>query len=210
MATEERVAVAVTPKHANQDASSRANSWSAGNQSFAVHTVYIQAHDPALPPIQCAMLLDSTMIPLLPKKPLALPPPLQPTFKISSAGDKGAGMFAVRDIPAGALILIEHPIIITPAIVPLPSNSRVYECLFDQLQPLARQELLTMTNCRRLDECSIEEGIARTNGTGIDILTPLAMVNNAQAKEYGAVFLKINRSNHRYTMSSHSIVMCSS
>ncbi|KAF9463577.1 hypothetical protein BDZ94DRAFT_1258594 [Collybia nuda] len=172
-------------------------SWSSGSQDFVVHNVHIQTHDPNLPPIECAMLLDSRMIKHLPKNLVQQLQPAQPCFEIKDAGDKGAGMFATRDIPAGALILVENPVIITPASILLPEKSGAYQTLFNNLPLTAREELLTMTNCRSREECNTdEEGIARTNGTGIDLAFPLGMEKDPTAKEYGAVFLKINRSNH--------------
>jgi len=174
-------------------------SWSSCDQEFVVHIISIQPHDRTLLSIECSILLDSRVVPLLPRNLVQKPPPIQPFFKIKSAGDKGAGMFATRDIPAGTLILVEHPVIVTPASVPLPDRSGAYKALFNRLPPAAHQELLTMTNCRSPEECSTtEEGIARTNGTGIDLAFPPSMNNHPEVKEYGAVFLKINRSNHRY------------
>ena len=173
-------------------------SWSSEDQEFVVQTVSIQPQDRTLPSIECSVLLDARMVSLLPKSLVQKHLPLQPLFEIKDAGDKGAGMFATHDIPAGALILIEHPVIITPASIPLPDKSGAYRTLFDRLPPTARQELLTMTNCRTPEECStLEEGIARTNGTGIDLAFPPSMSKDPAVKEYGAVFLKINRSNHR-------------
>jgi hypothetical protein len=174
-------------------------SWSSVDQEFVVHIVSVQPHDRTLPSIECSIVLDSRMVPLLPKGIVQKQPPLQPFFEIKSAGDKGAGMFATRDISAGALIIAEHPVIITPASTPFPDRCSAYKTLFNRLPPAARQELLTMTNCRSIDECStVEEGIARTNGTGIDLAFPPSMSEDPEFKEYGAVFLKINRSNHRY------------
>jgi hypothetical protein len=176
-------------------------SWSSEDQEFVVHIVSVQPHDQTLPSIESSILLDVRMVPLLPKTLVQKQPPLQPFFEIKSAGDKGAGMFATQDIPAGALILVEHPVIITPASIPLPDRSGAYKALFNRLLPAARQQLLTMTNCRALEECSTtEEGIARTNGTGIDLAFPPSMSKDPKIKEYGAVFLKINRSNHRYDL----------
>jgi len=176
-------------------------SWSSENpsekQEFVVHVVSVQPHDRALPSIDCSILLDTRMVSFLPQSLVQKQPPLQPLFEIKNAGDKGAGMFATHDIPVGALILIEHPVIITPAYIPLQDKSSAYRALFNRLPPTARQELLTMTNCRSPEECSTkEEGIARTNGTGIDLAFPLSMSRDPIVKEYGAVFLNINRSNH--------------
>lgn len=175
-------------------------SWNStvNDQTLVLHTVYIRHYDSSKKS-ECTMIVDSTIVPLLPKSAVSLHPAPPDIFKIASAGNKGAGMFATCDIPAGALIIVEHPVIITPALVSLPRDSGVYEALFRQLLPSARQELLTMVNSRSTEECgSEEEGISRTNGTGIDLPVPISLADNPEAMEYGAVFLKINRSNHRY------------
>jgi hypothetical protein len=137
------------------------------------------------------------MVPLLPKKLIQKQSP-QPVFEIKNAGDKGAGMFATQDIAAGALILVEHPVIIVPASFTSPDKYHAFKALYDHLSSPRRQELLTMANCRSLEECStIEEGIAQTNGTAIGLTFPPSMNKDPNLKEYGGVFLTINRSNHR-------------
>lgn len=173
-------------------------SWSTGKQDLVLHKVSIRAHESSKPNICCAILLDSTMVPLLPTNLVVPPPPSSPTFIIDNAGHKGAGMFAARDISAGELIQVEHPAIVVPAIVPLPRSSGIYEALFELLDVDARRELLSMANCFSNDECCLEEGISLTNGTAIDLPVPSAMKEHPELTEYGAVYLKINRSNHRY------------
>lgn len=137
------------------------------------------------------------MVPLLPKNLIQKQSPLPPVFEIKNAGDKGAGMFATQDIAAGALILVEHPVMIVPASFTLPDKYHAYKALSNCLSSPRRQELLTMANCRSHEECStMEEGIAQTNGTAIDLAFPPSM--NKDQLEYGGVFLTMNRSNHRY------------
>ncbi|KAF8234362.1 SET domain-containing protein [Tricholoma matsutake] len=171
-------------------------SWSSKDQKFVVHIVSIQPHNRTLPSIECSILLDSRMVPLLPKSLVQEQPPLRPVFEIKSAGGKGAGMFATQNIPAGALILVEHPVIVVPASIPFPDRSGAFRALVGRLPPAAHQELMTMANCRSLEECCMEEGIARTNGTALDFAFPPSMSKDPEVREYGGVFLKVNRTNH--------------
>ena len=156
-----------------------------------------------------ALLVDSRIVPSLPSE---LPScshltPSPPSFDIRDAGpDKGFGMFATRHIPAGALILVEHPAIITPAALPPAADPEehavMYRALSAHLRPDDGKELLTMANCRSVEECpTVEEGVSSTNGTEITLPLPLTDDDEPQdpkTKEYGATFLKICRSNHRY------------
>ena len=104
-------------------------------------------------------------------------------------------MFALTDVPAGGLILSEHPAIIIPA-PSLPKEFGAYEALYDALPEHIRTELLDMANWKPPGECCREEGIARTNGTDVDLSFPEEMGEDRAAREYGATFLNIDRCNH--------------
>lgn len=168
-----------------------------GHQNFVIHKVAIRPHRPELPPLECALLIDERMVSLLPINPISPPPPTRCPFRIAMAGDKGAGMFAVEDIPEGGLILVDHPAIITPGTLH-GQGSKAYEALYAQMRPDIRTGLLEMCNSTQSEECGIEEGIARTNGTAVMLPFPSSMKCNPAETEYGAVFLTVNRSNHRY------------
>ncbi|KAG5640963.1 hypothetical protein DXG03_006524 [Asterophora parasitica] len=167
--------------------------------TFSIATL----HFDDAPSSPCALLIDTRIA-------LHLPTPTRPSrttpltdngtplfFEIKSAGaHKGLGMFATRAIPTGALILVEHPAIITPANVHFPSSEardEAYRALFDALPDHRSEELRTMTNCRP-EDVTHEEGISRTNGTAVELGHPDEI--EVEAREYGAVFLTINRSNH--------------
>ncbi len=128
--------------------------WRYRDQEFVLHNVHFKSPEPNQPDIECAMILDPRMIPLIPPNLFAVTVPDPTCFEIRDAGGKGAGMFALKDIPAGGIIL----------------------------------------------PCCLEEGIARTNGTDVDLLFPNDMNGDTpelrRAREYGATFLKIDRCNH--------------
>ncbi|KAK2464448.1 hypothetical protein APHAL10511_003596 [Amanita phalloides] len=172
--------------------------WSYDNQKLVLHNVRFKASN--VPAVECAMILDPRMIPLIPKDlSVVVVVPDPPCFEIRDAGEKGAGMFASRYIPAGSLILAEHPAIIIPGLS-LPREFAAYEALYAALPEHIRTDLLKMANWKSEEECSIEEGIARTNGTDVDLLFPDEMngdqVELRRGREYGATFLKIDRCNH--------------
>ncbi|KAJ6590045.1 hypothetical protein DFH09DRAFT_1245247 [Mycena vulgaris] len=136
------------------------------------------------------MLLDAPVVPLL-AHTLETPPPSPepPYFAIADAGNKGAGLFAARDIPAGALILVDRPLAI------VPSNVRIreaFDALLPRLSHSSRARLLALANCKSLVDHPVVEGIALTNATQIDLPVPPA----AAPQEYGAVLPLVCRANH--------------
>ena len=173
--------------------------WKYKNQEFVLHNVHFTSPEPDKPDLECAMILDPRMIPLIPPNLLAATVPDPPCFEIRDAGaGKGAGMFALKDIPAGGLILPENPAIIIPA-PSFPREFGAYEALYEALPGYIRTDLLKMANWKSPEECCREEGIARTNGTDVDLSFPDEMNGadaRAGAREYGATFLKIDRCNH--------------
>ena len=64
-----------------------------------------------------AAALDSRTIPLLPTSFASKPISPKNVFEIRSTEGRGLGMFALNDIPAGGLILNEHPSVISPAML---------------------------------------------------------------------------------------------
>ena len=173
--------------------------WRYQGQEFVLHNVHFKSPEPHKPGIECAMILDPRMIPLIPINLQAVAVPDPPCFEIRDAGEKGAGMFALEDIPTGCLILPEHPAIIIPA-PSFPREFGAYEALYAALPEYIRTDLLKMANWKPQEECCHEEGIARTNGTDVDLSFPDDMnretAEQRRAREYGATFLKIDRCNH--------------
>ncbi|KAG6908572.1 hypothetical protein DXG01_004130 [Tephrocybe rancida] len=117
------------------------------------------------------------------------------TFKIGDAGDKGRGMFALRDLPAGGLILVEHPIIVAPYLVGLGVPlADIYAELLDRLPLEMQKELLKLHSG---DDHTLEdtlEEIVRCNALGIQLKVP--DVPHPEIKTHRAVFLNISRCNH--------------
>ncbi|KAJ7572618.1 hypothetical protein C8J56DRAFT_790580 [Mycena floridula] len=144
---------------------------------------------------ECATLLDQGVRSLLhpPFKP-ALPSPPK-TFSIKkSAEGTGLGMFARRNIPQGAVILVEHPIIITPFLIGLPTPaSELYATLAGRLDSRLRKELELLCNSRG-DIKSHIEGIMQTNALSIELAIP--DVPNPEISTHRALFLNVSRCNH--------------
>lgn len=177
--------------------STQPKSWLFKGHNFVAHKLSIKSKDPALSPIECGMILDPRMVPFLPTNLVALEPPIRSCFRVSSAGGKGAGMFAAEYIPAGAVIVREYPIMITPALLLDSGADEAYSAMSAQLHPHVRQQLFTMSNFKSSDECGPEEGISYTNGADINLAFPPSMGNDPEGREYGAVCLNVHRSNHR-------------
>lgn len=65
--------------------------------------------------------------------------------------------------------------------------------LFDRPVPESiKDELLALHNCKSIDECSVEEGILRTNGIGCDLTVP-----EGHEPTHSAIFLEMSCVNHR-------------
>ncbi|KAJ7736866.1 hypothetical protein B0H16DRAFT_1730611 [Mycena metata] len=142
------------------------------------------------------MLLDASIISLLPKHLNPPPPgPATPAFIIADAGSKGAGLFALRDIPAGALILVDQPILVVPAIAP----TGAYDVLLPRLPKTSRDALFALTNAKSASECGIFEGVVWTNASQIDLP---ASTGDSNVSEYGAVFPVLSRANHSCSLST--------
>ncbi|KAJ7747743.1 hypothetical protein B0H16DRAFT_916054 [Mycena metata] len=162
--------------------------WTWGTQTFVVENAAISDGEDT-----CAMLLDAPVVPLLPKT-LQIPPPgpNPPTFFVADAGIKGAGMFAARDIPAGALILVDRPIAVVPSNVDSPWKREAFDALLPRISDIERDRLLALANCKPLSEFPLVEGIALTNAFQISLPVP----PTATPQEYGGVFPDISRANH--------------
>jgi hypothetical protein len=116
--------------------------------------------------------------------------------EIVNTGKKGFGMFARRDIPAQALILVEHPVVITPYLVGLATPlSDLYAQLFNRLPPKLYWDLMRLANCKSAEECSPFEGIVCTNAIGIQLDVP--DVPHPELSTHRAIFLNTSRCNHR-------------
>ena len=119
-------------------------------------------------------------------------------YRISPAAGKGSGMFAARDIPAGAVILVENPVIVYPNVMTLGmslSRDEIFKMLFDRLEPDVREKALSLRNSKPADICGKEEGIIRTNGFGVSLAAP--KMANPPSTLHSATFLDISRCNHR-------------
>ncbi|KAF8161458.1 hypothetical protein B0H34DRAFT_380664 [Crassisporium funariophilum] len=173
------------------------NGWTAGNQSYVLHSISLTSSSNPQNKTVISCLLNPALITLLPNPlPPAQPPTQNPSFHVLSTSNKGFGMFATRDIPAGELITNEHPALILPA-ASLPKEA--YDEIGMQLPKKQREILMTMANSRPLEECpSPVEGIVRTNALALDLQFPKSMENDGpSAKLYGGVYPLINRCNHR-------------
>ncbi|KAG5643743.1 hypothetical protein DXG03_009677 [Asterophora parasitica] len=142
---------------------------------------------------EAAVLLDEGVESLLPETfHPPCPAPLY-TFEIGATENDGLGMFALKDMPAGSLVLVEHPVMVAPYLlgigVPLAD---VYAEIFGRLSPDLCDELMDLSNS--MEDCDLLEGIVRTNALGIQLEVP--DVPNPELTTHRAVFLNTSRCNH--------------
>jgi hypothetical protein len=133
----------------------------------------------------------------LPPLPSTLPfklqsiPPGQVGFNIQ---DKG--LYATDDIAVGTLIVVEHPLLLSPTYMCLSglsmTKAELYGMLFQRLPEHLKKAALTLRNAKG-NTCSREEGIVRTNGIAVE-LEPDGHGESA----YSGVFSTVSRCNHRF------------
>ncbi|KIM81175.1 hypothetical protein PILCRDRAFT_503834 [Piloderma croceum F 1598] len=147
---------------------------------------------------QGVVFADVKIHDLIPRRFDSRPSALENAYRIAPAAGKGSGMFANRDIPAGAAILVENPIVVFPGVMGLGmsmSKDDIFKMLFDRLDPGVRERALSLWNCKPADICGKEEGIVRTNGFGLELAAPKIAVNPL-ATRYSGTFLDLSRCNH--------------
>ena len=141
-------------------------------------------------------MTDIKVIDLIPRRFDTHLSALQDAYKISSTPKKGLGVFATRDIPAGAIIMVEHLLIVYPVVMNVESKGELFATLFGRIQPAGvRERALSLWDCKSTDECRKEKGIVHTNGFKIELATPKA--GNALGPEHSGTFLELSRVNHR-------------
>jgi len=171
------------------------NTWVINERTYTLHTIVLPSSDPTQEDGAISCLLNPDLIPLLPNPPPQFHKPIaNPCFVVKQIENKGAGQFATRDIPAGTLVMVEHPALI------LPSNrlpAELYDELGARLPEWRRKELLALSNCRSPEECaSAVEGIVRTNALQLE-LDSKGKISREEGEVYGGVYPLINRGNHR-------------
>jgi len=164
-------------------------------RNYTLHTIILHGSGPDDEAV-ISCILDPALIPLLPDPlPCATKPYDHPDTCVRQTEHKGAGIFSLRDIPAGEILIVEHPALI------LPSGKfarEVYDELGARLPDARRAELMSMANARSKEECaSYVEGIVRTNALQLE-LDPKGQISEDQKEFYGGVYPHINRANHRY------------
>jgi len=163
-------------------------------------TVWLQNQQPVFHNIifehfQGAILLDTTVLPLLPEPfttPAWAPDGL---YRIEPVEGKGIGMIAARDIAADALILVENPVLVYfHMLAKRDTRTPIMRNLFARLDRPERARVLALKNCKPSDMCCREEGILRTNCMGITL--PVPDIEHPPDATHNAIFLDLSRCNH--------------
>ncbi|KAG6852327.1 hypothetical protein C0991_000826 [Blastosporella zonata] len=140
---------------------------------------------------ETSVLLDQGVDRMLSEvfQPPCTPPPY--TFEIGDAGDKGRGMFALRDLPAGSLILVEHPIMVAPYLVGL--NVPLADIYADLLGRLPLELCKEVVKLYSGSHPTLEDIFCR-NALGIQLQVPDDP--HPELTTHRAVFLNTSRCNH--------------
>jgi hypothetical protein len=136
--------------------------------------------------------------------PLPSPPAIDSSAfdirKVSKReGDQG--IFALRDLVPGTVVITERPVLVFPSYLWLggldQEKDDILRTLFERLRKDAPDQLWQELMALKYDKSSApykEEGILRTNGFELD----LAAASDQNDSSYSGVFLNIARCNHRY------------
>ncbi|KAF4616771.1 hypothetical protein D9613_008648 [Agrocybe pediades] len=163
------------------------------SKQYRLHTISLHGSEPDDEAV-ISCILAANLIPLLPD-PLPCPTKKyeHPAVRVLQTEHKGAGLFALQDIPAGQVLLVEYPALILPA---GKFSREVYDELGARLPEKRREELMSMANARSKEECpSYVEGIVRTNALQLE-LDPKGRLPEEEKEFYGGVYPYINRANH--------------
>ncbi|KIM81176.1 hypothetical protein PILCRDRAFT_503829 [Piloderma croceum F 1598] len=165
---------------------------------FRARTQKLIFHDVEFDKFRGIMLLDESVLNLLPTKPFSLSQISHPTaFETCMTTNKGLAMFATRDIVAGEIIHSENPAVVVYPFLILNfdmTQSNVYRTLFDRLDSPIRDQLLALNTGELSTACCVEEGIVRNNGFAI--MLPIPVMDHAPESLHSGVFLDISRCNH--------------
>ncbi|KAK0452838.1 uncharacterized protein EV420DRAFT_1558615 [Desarmillaria tabescens] len=118
----------------------------------------------------------------------------QLAFGTRHAGTKGLGMFSRCGIPAGSIILAEHPLVAMPR--SSSTNTSMISLLLSEVHPKEKTEFMNLFNSQPLEEPM--KAIIQTNAFLIDL-----PVEDPELAAYHAVFLKVSRCNHSCSPNAH-------
>ncbi|TFK62617.1 SET domain-containing protein [Pluteus cervinus] len=119
----------------------------------------------------------------------------QPAYSISSTNKKGLGMFARCQIPAGGLIAVEHPLVVTPCAIGFsPSISEVYDVLFDWLSDESYDEAMGLS--QGTYACGEQRGESVAANTMRTRSLVITLGLEQEAIGHRAVFPTVSRCNH--------------
>ncbi|KAF7295989.1 ER lumen protein-retaining receptor [Mycena kentingensis (nom. inval.)] len=132
----------------------------------------------------------SEMLYKIPNFPHPLPrlPSAKPAFRLAESPGRGLGLFSTRVLKQGDAILVERPLLITPAAYPsstpnhytlaqhfqhtLNEFERGVERVMEGMEPKHKKALMALYNSHTDDGSGPLVGRIRTNGIGVSELTP--------------------------------------
>ncbi|KAG6810584.1 hypothetical protein H0H92_011218 [Tricholoma furcatifolium] len=140
---------------------------------------------------EASILLDDGVHQLLLKTFHSQSEPTSCGFTIGDAGEKGEGMFALRDLSTGSLILVEHPVLVVPYLIGLDVPlTDIYAAMLDGLPRELSDGFLQLSGGPDHNL----ESIVRLNALGIQLEVP--DVPHAELTTHRALFLNTSKCNH--------------
>ncbi|KAF9003065.1 hypothetical protein BDQ17DRAFT_515781 [Cyathus striatus] len=103
-------------------------------------------------------------------------------------------MFAQQDIPAGCIILAEHPTVILPYIIALPTSStELHANVLEYLSPSKYKEVMSLSRGPFPSDDQVDD-VLSANALAVELQVPDGP--NADLPIHRALFLKTSRINH--------------
>ncbi|KAK0202287.1 hypothetical protein DFS33DRAFT_1384630 [Desarmillaria ectypa] len=115
-------------------------------------------------------------------------------FETRHAETKGLGMFARCGIPAGGIVLVEHPLLVVPR--NQSATTSMISSLLSEVHPKEKTEFMNLANSQPLEDPI--KAILQTNALLIDL-----PVDDPELAAHHAVFLKVSRCNHSCSPNAH-------
>ncbi|KAF7295988.1 Aldehyde dehydrogenase [Mycena kentingensis (nom. inval.)] len=147
----------------------------------------------------------------IPNFPHPLPPQpyTEPAFRVAQFPGRGLGLFSTRTLKQGDAILVERPLLVTPAAYPAkyPSHytmaqyvqhmlnefERGVERTMEKMEPKHKEAFMALHNSHTEDGSGPLVGRVRTNGIGLQELSP---DNTGVTSMHTAICEFISRLNH--------------
>ncbi|CAA7263838.1 unnamed protein product [Cyclocybe aegerita] len=160
------------------------------------HRTYVVRSLPLAYGHECVVMLDAGVDALLPSEFPSISGVNGADFDVNKAPGKGLGLFARRLFQCNEIILVEHPVVITPYLVgPCVPLLDVYADMFGRLSAEVVQAISGLSSPGSWEDLEDSyETILRANSVAISL--PIPKETFAELATHKALFLLASRCNH--------------